>query len=255
MRFLPYSTCACWPTVCLRLSTLFNKRPVLTWQQYVIAGRIIKEASSGKIHRVQVIGCLLPMRLKITIYGGAYSALWGWCCNHVSSLQSWCRATCSWESSRRKFRCFSWKQLRRLPSKSHVLVSWLSNGQWTCLVSMLGIVDCPFCANTQYRFSSPCPWKRWVLLVHGTTAALAPSNDQVKKVVSWHVTVGICQVPLFQFLEDEGMIVAVKSGHINLGLEAATAICSVGLDMILLIHQILQSCGPCDCWWSGYRCY
>ncbi len=35
--------------------------------------------------------------------------------------------------------------------------------------------------------------------------------------------------------EDEGMIAAVKSGHINLEkLEAMTAICSVGLDMIAI---------------------
>ena len=35
--------------------------------------------------------------------------------------------------------------------------------------------------------------------------------------------------------EDEGMIAAVQSGHINLEkLEAMTAICSVGLDMIAI---------------------
>ena len=41
-----------------------------------------------------------------------------------------------------------------------------------------------------------------VVGTHGTTAALALLNDQVKKVVSWHVTkLVVCQVPLFQFLK------------------------------------------------------
>ena len=41
-----------------------------------------------------------------------------------------------------------------------------------------------------------------VVGTHGTTAALALLNDQVKKVVSWHVTkLVVCQVPLFRFLK------------------------------------------------------
>lgn len=41
-----------------------------------------------------------------------------------------------------------------------------------------------------------------VVGTHGTTAALALLNDQVKKVVSWHVTRSVvCQVPLSQFLK------------------------------------------------------
>ncbi len=47
--------------------------------------------------------------------------------------------------------------------------------------------------------------KRWVLrlLVHGTTAALALLNDQVKKVVSWHVTVGGLSGAFIPVSEDE----------------------------------------------------
>ncbi len=50
-------------------------------------------------------------------------------------------------------------------------------------------------------------------LVHGTTAALALLNDQVKGGIMACVTkLVVCQVPLSQF-EDEGMIAAVKSGQ------------------------------------------
>ncbi len=50
---------------------------------------------------------------------------------------------------------------------------------------------------------------------HGTTAAFSLFNDQVKKCIMaqncwWFVR---CLIPVS---EDEGMIAAVKSGHINL---------------------------------------
>ena len=59
---------------------------------------------------------------------------------------------------------------------------------------------------------------------HGTTAALAMLNDAVKK--------GGIIIPVS---EDAGMIKAVNAGTLNISkLEAMTAVCSVGLDMIAI---------------------
>ena len=53
---------------------------------------------------------------------------------------------------------------------------------------------------------------------HGTTAALALLNDQVKKVVSWLVTkLVVCLVLFIPVSEDEGMIAAVQNGSLKLG--------------------------------------
>ncbi|MGT2750401.1 PFL family protein [Streptococcus orisasini] len=71
---------------------------------------------------------------------------------------------------------------------------------------------------------------------HGTTAALALLNDQVKKggVMACNQVGGLSGA-FIPVSEDEGMIAAVKSGSLNLEkLEAMTAICSVGLDMIAI---------------------
>ena len=69
---------------------------------------------------------------------------------------------------------------------------------------------------------------------HGTTAALAMLNDAVKKggvMASSHV--GGLSGAFIPVSEDAGMIAAVKAGHLSLDkLEAMTAVCSVGLDMI-----------------------
>ncbi|MBC1483946.1 PFL family protein [Listeria sp. FSL L7-1485] len=69
---------------------------------------------------------------------------------------------------------------------------------------------------------------------HGTTAALALLNDAVKKggvMACGHV--GGLSGAFIPVSEDAGMIEAVKQGALNLEkLEAMTAICSVGLDMI-----------------------
>lgn len=69
---------------------------------------------------------------------------------------------------------------------------------------------------------------------HGTTAALALLNDAVKKggiMACSHV--GGLSGAFIPVSEDAGMIDAVLKGAINLEkLEAMTAICSVGLDMI-----------------------
>ncbi|MEW9121628.1 MAG: PFL family protein [Thermotaleaceae bacterium] len=69
---------------------------------------------------------------------------------------------------------------------------------------------------------------------HGTTAALALLNDAVKKggiMASSHV--GGLSGAFIPVSEDEGMIEAVKLGSLNLEkLEAMTAVCSVGLDMV-----------------------
>ncbi|MCR8966927.1 PFL family protein [Streptococcus zalophi] len=71
---------------------------------------------------------------------------------------------------------------------------------------------------------------------HGTTAALALLNDQVKKggVMACNQVGGLSGA-FIPVSEDEGMIEAVKSGSLNLEkLEAMTAICSVGLDMVAI---------------------
>ena len=69
---------------------------------------------------------------------------------------------------------------------------------------------------------------------HGTTAALAMLNDAVKKggvMASNHV--GGLSGAFIPVSEDAGMIAAVERGSLSLEkLEAMTAVCSVGLDMI-----------------------
>jgi len=69
---------------------------------------------------------------------------------------------------------------------------------------------------------------------HGTTAALALLNDAVKKggvMASSHV--GGLSGAFIPVSEDEGMIAAVRSGVLSLEkLEAMTAVCSVGIDMV-----------------------
>ena len=75
-----------------------------------------------------------------------------------------------------------------------------------------------------------------VVGTHGTTAALALLNDQVKKggIMACNQVGGLSGA-FIPVSEDEGMIAAVQSGHINLEkLETMTAICSVGLDMIAI---------------------
>ena len=69
---------------------------------------------------------------------------------------------------------------------------------------------------------------------HGTTACLAMLNDAVKKggvMASSHV--GGLSGAFIPVSEDAGMIDAVKNGALSIEkLEAMTAVCSVGLDMI-----------------------
>ena len=71
---------------------------------------------------------------------------------------------------------------------------------------------------------------------HGTTAALAMLNDAVKKggvMASSHV--GGLSGAFIPVSEDEGMIAAVADGSLSIEkLEAMTAVCSVGLDMIAI---------------------
>ena len=71
---------------------------------------------------------------------------------------------------------------------------------------------------------------------HGTTAALAILNDAVKKGgVKACSHVGGLSGAFIPVSEDAGMIDAVNKGTLNLEkLEAMTAICSVGLDMIAI---------------------
>ena len=75
---------------------------------------------------------------------------------------------------------------------------------------------------------------------HGTTAALALLNDAVKKggvMASSHV--GGLSGAFIPVSEDAGMIDAAVSGCLRLEkLEAMTAVCSVGLDMIVVPGEI-----------------
>lgn len=71
---------------------------------------------------------------------------------------------------------------------------------------------------------------------HGTTAALAMLNDAVKKggiMACSHV--GGLSGAFIPVSEDAGMIKSVEAGNLNVAkLEAMTAVCSVGLDMIAI---------------------
>ncbi len=72
--------------------------------------------------------------------------------------------------------------------------------------------------------------------MHGTTAALAMLNDAVKKGgVMASSSVGGLSGAFIPVSEDAGMITAAESGVLTLEkLEAMTAVCSVGLDMIVV---------------------
>ncbi|MGN1096122.1 MAG: PFL family protein, partial [Eubacteriales bacterium] len=71
---------------------------------------------------------------------------------------------------------------------------------------------------------------------HGTTAALALLNDAVKKGgVMASSSVGGLSGAFIPVSEDEGMIEAASCGALQINkLEAMTAVCSVGLDMIAI---------------------
>ena len=71
---------------------------------------------------------------------------------------------------------------------------------------------------------------------HGTTAALAMLNDAVKKGgVMASSSVGGLSGAFIPVTEDAGMINAARSGCLGIEkLEAMTAVCSVGLDMIVI---------------------
>lgn len=70
----------------------------------------------------------------------------------------------------------------------------------------------------------------------GTTAALALLNDAVKKGgVMASNTVGGLSGAFIPVSEDDGMIAAVRRGSLSIEkLEAMTAVCSVGLDMVVV---------------------
>jgi len=71
---------------------------------------------------------------------------------------------------------------------------------------------------------------------YGTTACLAMLNDAVKKGgVMASSTVGGLSGAFIPVSEDAGMIAATRAGVLCLEkLEAMTAVCSVGLDMIVI---------------------
>ena len=70
----------------------------------------------------------------------------------------------------------------------------------------------------------------------GTTAALAMLNDSVKKAgLMASTSVGGLSGAFIPVSEDQGMIRAVQAGHLSIEkLEAMTAVCSVGLDMVAI---------------------
>ena len=72
--------------------------------------------------------------------------------------------------------------------------------------------------------------------IHGTTAALALLNDAVKKGgVMASSAVGGLSGAFIPVSEDAGMIEAARKGILSIEkLEAMTAVCSVGLDMIVI---------------------
>ena len=71
---------------------------------------------------------------------------------------------------------------------------------------------------------------------HGTTAALALLNDAVKKGgVMASSSVGGVSVAFIPVSEDDGMIHAAECGCLTIEkLEAMTAVCSVGIDMVII---------------------
>ena len=71
---------------------------------------------------------------------------------------------------------------------------------------------------------------------HGTTAALAMLNDAVKKGgIMASSSVGGLSGAFIPVTEDAGMIDAARAGTLSIEkLEAMTAVCSVGLDMIVI---------------------
>lgn len=71
---------------------------------------------------------------------------------------------------------------------------------------------------------------------HGTTAALAMLNDAVKKGgIMASSNVGGLSGAFIPVTEDAGMIDAARAGTLSIEkLEAMTAVCSVGLDMIVI---------------------
>lgn len=78
---------------------------------------------------------------------------------------------------------------------------------------------------------------------HGTTAALALLNDAVKKGgVMASSQVGGLSGAFIPVSEDAGMIAAAECGALTLSkLEAMTAVCSVGLDMIAVPGDVSAS--------------
>ena len=77
----------------------------------------------------------------------------------------------------------------------------------------------------------------------GTTAALALLNDSVKKGgIMASSYVGGLSGAFIPVSEDQGMINAVKAGSLSLEkLEAMTCVCSVGLDMIAIPGDTIES--------------
>ncbi len=107
------------------------------------------------------------------------------------------------------------------------------------LNARFGIVDLSL-APTPARGDSVAPILEGIGLesvgTHGTTACLAMLNDAVKKGgVMASSMVGGLSGAFIPVSEDIGMIEAAERGDINLDkLEAMTAVCSVGLDMIAI---------------------
>ena len=102
-----------------------------------------------------------------------------------------------------------------------------------------GIVDLSLAPTTAVKDSVAHILEEMGLEVcgcHGTTLALAMLNDAVKKGgVMASSKVGGLSGAFIPVSEDAGMIDAVKCGALSIDkLEAMTAVCSVGLDMVVI---------------------
>lgn len=102
-----------------------------------------------------------------------------------------------------------------------------------------GIVDLSLAPTAELGDSVAHIMERMGLMqvgTHGTTAALALLNDAVKKGGMMACSrVGGLSGSFIPVSEDKGMIDAVRAGNISIDkLEAMTAICSVGLDMVAI---------------------
>lgn len=167
----------------------------------------------------------------------------------VSVSRTWCstsaspdRASCAppWLSCRRTRRCTkSLSSSKKQPLRSPAWGSLSAAKPLVCSVSPSGIIDLSLAPTPAVGDSVAYILEEIGLEqcgTHGTTAALAMLNDAVKKGgVMASSSVGGLSGAFIPVTEDAGMIAAARSGCLEIEkLEAMTAVCSVGLDMIVI---------------------